>query len=93
MTKSKCNMQKAMTGGSKSKTGYQPIILYLSRQLSEFRYGYEYGALNVKSHLERVIFSDIVLTVTIKLVHFIDTSCHFLWFLSFILLLFVSCLM
>jgi hypothetical protein len=31
-------------------------------------YGFEYGALEVKNHLQRLIFSDIVSTVMIMLV-------------------------
>lgn len=46
------------------------MSLYLSEKLGRKRHGFEYGALEVKDHLEGIIFSDIVSTVMIMLVSF-----------------------
>jgi DNA-directed RNA polymerase-4 subunit 1 len=44
-------------------------LLFLSRHLKKYRYGLEYASLEVKNHLERVNFSDLVETIMIMLVH------------------------
>ena len=44
-------------------------LLFLSKHLKKYRYGLEYASLEVKNHLERVNFSDLVETVMIMLVH------------------------
>lgn len=44
-------------------------LLFLSKNLKKYRYGFEYASLEVKDHLERVDFSDVVDTVMILLVH------------------------
>ena len=43
-------------------------LLFLSKHLKKYRYGLEYASLEVKNHLERVNFSDLVETVMIMLV-------------------------
>ncbi|WOL10016.1 hypothetical protein Cni_G18770 [Canna indica] len=40
-------------------------LFFLAKPLKGWRYGFEYGALEVKNHLERVFFSDLVSTVKI----------------------------
>lgn len=40
-------------------------LLFLSKNLKKYRYGFEYASLEVKDHLERVDFSDVVDTVMI----------------------------
>ncbi|KZV42123.1 DNA-directed RNA polymerase IV subunit 1-like [Dorcoceras hygrometricum] len=52
-----CGVNKS--GGDKSAS------LFLSRRLGKWVNGYEYGALEVKNHLERLFFSDIVSEVRI----------------------------
>ncbi|KAI9076919.1 hypothetical protein K1719_041081 [Acacia pycnantha] len=59
------NLKKVLECGSKRKTGDQTVSLFLSENLNRQRYGFEYGALEVKNHLERLKFSDIVSTVMI----------------------------
>lgn len=63
-------------------------LLFLSRHLKKYRYGLEYASLEVKNHLERVNFSDLVETIMIMLVH-LNTV-----FLSFdlLIMLFMSIL-
>ena len=57
--------QKVMESGSRRRKGSTTVSLFLSDRLRKLRYGYEYGALEVKNHLEKVLFSDIVSTVMI----------------------------
>lgn len=52
-----CSRSSAVTGCS--------ISVILSDKLRRRAYGFEYGALEVKKHLEPVIFSDVVNTVMI----------------------------
>ncbi|URE25020.1 DNA-directed RNA polymerase [Musa troglodytarum] len=40
-------------------------LLFLSKRLHGWRYGFEYGALEVKNHLERVCFFNLIVTVMI----------------------------
>nr|CAH66955.1 OSIGBa0147H17.3 [Oryza sativa] len=42
-------------------------LLFLSKHLRKYRYGFEYASLEVKDHLERVDFSDMVDTETMKI--------------------------
>ncbi|XP_057524098.1 DNA-directed RNA polymerase IV subunit 1 [Amaranthus tricolor] len=59
------NFKKVMESGSRRRKGSTTVSLFLSDRLRKLRYGYEYGALEVKNHLEKVLFSDIVSTVMI----------------------------
>ena len=43
--------------------------LVLSNKLKRLNYGFEYGALAVKNHFDRVSFSDVVNSVMILLVY------------------------
>jgi len=58
-------MQKVLESGSRKSKGCRTASLYLSRKLRRLRYGFEYGALEVKNHLEKLLFSDIVSMVMI----------------------------
>lgn len=49
-------------GGNKVNNS---ISLFLSKKLGRWAHGFEYGALEVKNHLERLKFVDIVSTVMI----------------------------
>ncbi|KAF7828324.1 DNA-directed RNA polymerase IV subunit 1 isoform X1 [Senna tora] len=59
------NLKNVLECGSKKKSGDQTVSLFLSEKLNRQRYGFEYGALEIKDHLERLKFSDIVSTVMI----------------------------
>ncbi|XP_054824584.1 DNA-directed RNA polymerase IV subunit 1 isoform X2 [Prosopis cineraria] len=59
------NLKKVLECGSKKKSGDQTVSLFLSENLNRQKYGFEYGALEVKNHLERLRFSDIVSNVMI----------------------------
>jgi hypothetical protein len=65
-------------------------LLFLSKHLRKYRYGFEYASLEVKDHLERVDFSDMVDTVIILLVYLI---CGFLHLLILFILVKISCLL
>ncbi|KAM7525683.1 hypothetical protein LguiA_015585 [Lonicera macranthoides] len=56
---------KVLECGVKKISGDKTVSLFLSKKLGRWIHGYEYGALAVKNHLENVLFSDIVSTVTI----------------------------
>ncbi|XP_073001683.1 DNA-directed RNA polymerase IV subunit 1 isoform X2 [Typha latifolia] len=59
------NLKEVLECGKGRTSVNQAGILYLSKRLQGYRYGLEYGALEVKNHLERVLFSDLVNTVMI----------------------------
>ncbi|GFZ02157.1 nuclear RNA polymerase D1A [Actinidia rufa] len=44
---------------------YRTASLFLSKKLERWTHGFEYGALEAQSHLERLLFSDIVSNATI----------------------------
>jgi len=46
------------------------MSLYLSEYLSKKKHGFEYGSLEIKNHLEKLSFSEIVSTSMIMLVTF-----------------------
>lgn len=58
-------MQKVLECGSSRSNGDQTVSLFLSKNLGRHRHGFEYGAFEVKSHLEHLRFSDIVTSVQI----------------------------
>ncbi|OMP09641.1 RNA polymerase, alpha subunit [Corchorus olitorius] len=60
------NLKRVLECGSKKSNADQTMSLFLSDKLGRRRHGFEYGALEVKNHLERVIFSDIVSSVSIN---------------------------
>lgn len=57
--------QKVLESGVRKRSGDKTASLFLSKKLGRRAYGFEYGALEVKSHLERVLFSDLVSAVMI----------------------------
>ncbi|KAK9668219.1 hypothetical protein RND81_13G042300 [Saponaria officinalis] len=59
------NFKKVLESGSRKRTKCKTVSLFLANKLRRFRYGFEYGALEVKNHLEKLLFSDIVTTVLI----------------------------
>lgn len=78
--------KKVLESGSRKSKGCRTASLYLSDKLRRLRYGFEYGALEVKNHLEKLLFSDIVSTVMIVYssnspqncrVHTCPWVCHF----------------
>lgn len=59
-------LQRVFECGLKNRSAAgQTISLYLSKRIGKRRHGFEYGALEVKNHLERLLFSDIVWTTLI----------------------------
>lgn len=58
-------VQKVMESGTRKAKGSRTVSLFLSHKLRRLRYGFEYGVLEVKNHLEKLLFSDIVSTVMI----------------------------
>jgi DNA-directed RNA polymerase-4 subunit 1 len=60
--------QNVLESGSKKRKADRTMSMFLSKKLGRRRHGLEYGALEVKNHLERLLFSDIVSTVMIMLV-------------------------
>lgn len=61
-------MQKVLESGSRKRSANKTMLIYLSEKLGRQRHGFEYGALEIKNHLERLLFSEIVSTVMIMLV-------------------------
>ncbi|KAL6980110.1 DNA-directed RNA polymerase [Sarracenia purpurea var. burkii] len=59
------NLKKILECGVKKSTGNKTASLFLSKKLRRWTHGFEYAALEVQSHLERLLFSDIVSTVMI----------------------------
>ncbi|XP_021754155.1 DNA-directed RNA polymerase IV subunit 1-like [Chenopodium quinoa] len=59
------NFKKVMESGSRKAKGSRTVSLFLSQKLRRLRYGSEYGVLEIKNHLEKLLFSDIVSTVMI----------------------------
>lgn len=78
------NLKNVLECGLPKSTADQTMSLFLSEKLGRQRHGFEYGALEVKNHLERLLFSDIVSTVmiifspqTCSQTHFSPWVCHF----------------
>ncbi|PON67609.1 DNA-directed RNA pol I, largest subunit [Trema orientale] len=78
------NLKNALECGSRKSKARQTMSLYLSERLRRQRHGFEYGALEVKNHLEGLTFSNIVSTVMIIFTpqtgsqrHFSPWVCHF----------------
>lgn len=59
------NLKKVLDCGKGRSSGDKTASLFLSKALRKQRYGFEYGALEVKNHLDRVLFSDLVTSVLI----------------------------
>ncbi|KAJ4956127.1 hypothetical protein NE237_012910 [Protea cynaroides] len=78
------NLKKVLECGPRKSIADRTISLFLSNKLRRWIYGFEYGALKVKSHLEAVLFSDVVSTAMIifsppdhQRTHFSPWVCHF----------------
>ncbi|KAB1217169.1 DNA-directed RNA polymerase IV subunit 1 [Morella rubra] len=78
------NLKKVLECGSISRNADRTMTIFLSEKLGRRRHGFEYGALEVKNHLERLVLSDIVSTVMIIFspqtcgkMHFSPWVCHF----------------
>ncbi|KAG2262320.1 hypothetical protein Bca52824_069399 [Brassica carinata] len=56
------NLKNVLECGSKKGLKEQTMSLYLSETLSKKKHGFEYGALDIKNHLEKLCFSEIVST-------------------------------
>nr|URM60724.1 TCP family protein [Gymnema sylvestre] len=69
------NLKKVLECGVKKSSGDMTASLFLSKKLGRWHYGFEYGALEVKSHLERLLFSEIVSSTMISFSS--ETSRHF----------------
>lgn len=59
------NLKKVFDCGRKENSEDQSVSLFLSEKLRRWTYGFEYAAIEVKNHLERVLLSDVVTTVMI----------------------------
>ncbi|KDO63581.1 hypothetical protein CISIN_1g0005253mg, partial [Citrus sinensis] len=78
------NLKNVLECGSKKSNADQTMSLFLSNKLGKRRHGFEYGALEVKNHLECLMLSDIVSTSMIiyspqtgSMKHFSPWICHF----------------
>ncbi|KAG8659279.1 DNA-directed RNA polymerase IV subunit 1 [Manihot esculenta] len=54
------NLKNVLECGLKRSNAHKSMSLFLSDKLGRRRHGFEYAALEVQNHLERVLFSDIV---------------------------------
>ncbi|XP_019156687.1 PREDICTED: DNA-directed RNA polymerase IV subunit 1 isoform X2 [Ipomoea nil] len=59
------NLKKVLESGVRKSSGEKSASMFLSKMLGRWAYGFEYGALEVKNHLERLLFSDLVSEVMI----------------------------
>ncbi|XP_052209737.1 DNA-directed RNA polymerase IV subunit 1 isoform X2 [Diospyros lotus] len=59
------NLKKVLECGVKKCSGDKTASLFLSKKLGRWAHGFEYAALEVQSHLERLLFSEIVSVVEI----------------------------
>ncbi|GMH29806.1 hypothetical protein Nepgr_031649 [Nepenthes gracilis] len=78
------NLKKVLESGLRKSNASKTVSLFLSNKLVRIRYGFEYAALEVKNHLERLLFSDIVSEVLIDYspetsiqLHLSPWICHF----------------
>ncbi|VFQ69378.1 unnamed protein product [Cuscuta campestris] len=59
------NLKEVLESGARKSSCEKTASMYLSKMLGRWVYGFEYGALEVKNHLERLLFSDLVSEVMI----------------------------
>lgn len=50
----------------KKSSGDKTASLFLSKKLGRWAYGFEYGALEMKDHLQRLKFEDVVSSSMIR---------------------------
>ncbi|KAB5573629.1 hypothetical protein DKX38_000823 [Salix brachista] len=77
-------LENVLECGLKRNSAHQTMSLFLSEKLGRQRHGFEYAALEVQNHLERLLFSDIVSFVRIifspqsdSRMRFSPWVCHF----------------
>lgn len=58
-------MQTVLECGVRKLSGNKTASLFLSQKLKRWHNGFEYGAIDVKNHLEKLLFKDVVSLVTI----------------------------
>ncbi|GAB2209869.1 hypothetical protein Droror1_Dr00027094 [Drosera rotundifolia] len=78
------NLKKVLESGLKRSNANKTLSLFLSKKLARVRHGFEYAALEVKNHMEKLLFWDIISTVMIDYSPETTTSmnlsswvCHF----------------
>ena len=59
-------MQKILDCGVKKSSGDKTASIFLCKKLGRQTYGLEYGALEVKDHLERLMLEDVVSSSMIR---------------------------
>ncbi|XP_023772113.1 DNA-directed RNA polymerase IV subunit 1 isoform X1 [Lactuca sativa] len=59
------NLKKVLECGVRKLSGNKTASLFLSQKLKRWTNGFEYGAIDVKNHLEKLLFQDVVSLVTI----------------------------
>ncbi|KAL8253727.1 hypothetical protein R6Q59_031948 [Mikania micrantha] len=59
------NLKKVLDCGVRKLSGNKTASLFLSQKLRRWNNGFEYGAIDVKNHLEKLLFKDVVSLVTI----------------------------
>ncbi|KAF3672721.1 putative cucumisin-like [Capsicum annuum] len=69
----------------KGRSGEKTALLFLSKNLERWPHGFEYGALEVKGHLERLLLSDVVSTVMISYSPETHKSAHSPWVCLFLI--------
>ncbi|KAM3321886.1 DNA-directed RNA polymerase IV subunit 1-like [Capsicum chacoense] len=79
------NLKKILESGVGSRSGEKTASLFLSKNLERWPHGFEYGALEVKGHLERLLLSDVVSTVMICYSPETHKSPHSPWVCHFLI--------
>ncbi|GJW24480.1 DNA-directed RNA polymerase IV subunit 1 isoform X1 [Tanacetum coccineum] len=59
------NLKKVLECGVKKLSGNKTASLFLSQKLKRWNNGFEYGAIDVKNHLEKLLLKDVVSLVSI----------------------------
>ncbi|KAK9076715.1 hypothetical protein SSX86_005049 [Deinandra increscens subsp. villosa] len=59
------NLKEVLECGVKKLSGNKTASLFLSQKLKRWNNGFEYGAIDVKNHLEKLLLKDVVSLVTI----------------------------
>ncbi|KAJ9549787.1 hypothetical protein OSB04_022330 [Centaurea solstitialis] len=59
------NLKKVLECGVRKLSGNKTASLFLSQKLKRWTNGFEYGAIDVKNHLEKLLLQDVVSLVTI----------------------------
>ncbi|PHU28342.1 hypothetical protein BC332_00435 [Capsicum chinense] len=79
------NLKKILESGVGSRSGEKTASLFLSKNLERWPHGFEYGALEVKGHLERLLLSDVVSSVMICYSPETHKSPHSPWVCHFLI--------